>query len=405
MTSGTSPRSAKAGIWVRSLLFGIVATLCTRSLFAVIYDFGPLFSDLPLHVQLLIDSKAKDLQLGYSSYYALLDIISGQSLGIADLRTATVTLLATATGLRGAVAYLVMELAGARFWLAGVISSAIIVMAPLALPGGGDLVYLGKFSPSIWHNSTTIVALPFCLALFLFLDRYLTGSHPRPWLHFAVPATILLCAAAKPNYVLAVAPAVALWMSWKVASTSRPDRPREVRRLALPAAVIGVTSIVVLGFMFWSTFGGSGIAIQGKTVSLGVRPGVVWSMLTPNQIWSLIASFIAPAAATIAVRRQREIGPTLPLAWLTSAIAVTQFVVFAEVLSDGKVLGHANWIWGAHMSTFVLYIVCTASLVKHWKMATSAKWVAVSLAILQTVIGVLFLFLVVSGIAPTHVRF
>lgn len=386
-----------------TLVIATVVAGATVPVYGRIFDLGADFADLSVHSQLLVDSQTTGQQLGYSGYYALLDVLSGRTLDPEALRSATVGLLAASTGLRVGLAYAFMALSGVRAAVAAVLSVAILVMAPLTLPGG-DHVYLGKFSPAIWHNSTTILAVPFSLVAFALIARYLEDAHPPRWLHLAVPASLILCAVAKPNYMLALVPAVALWMGCRVVVTPRGQRATEMGRLLRPALVIGLSAIVVLGIMYLTTFGGEGITIAGLRVSLGVRPGEVWAMLTRNPAWSLVASFLTPLLATLAVWRVARASTRLQLAWLAVTVAVAEFVILAEVLSNGDVLGHANWMWGAQIGTFVLYVVCGTELARRWKDANRWKWVAAALGVAQVALGVVFLWLYLSGNPPTAIR-
>lgn len=356
-------------------------------------------SDIPLHIDLLVRSRETSLQLGYTIYYQMLDLVSGGAADRGELTSAAALILGVSMGLRLTLLFLLVILARQTTWLSVLVAVCVTVAAPLTLPGT-DPMYLGKFSPSVWHNSTTILALPLCLALFVAVVKVLSCRNVSTLLYLSVPVLTIVCGAVKPNYLLALGPAVAIWCVVQVVIQPRGDRASTFRRLLARVSPLALAAVATLGYQYLATFGGSGITILGQVVTNQVRPMAVWRLLTPNPAWALVASFLWPALATgLLNRRTLSVG----LAWLVAVCGVVEFVLLAEVLSpSGSTLGHANWIWGAHMATFVLYAVVAQQVAAQWHLLSRARWVLLALGLYQTLLGVRIVVRFWAGEAPTR---
>src|SRR5690606_30015644 len=86
---------------------------------------------------------------------------------------------------------------------------ALMFFAPLTLFGlEGEFWYLGKFTPLIWHNSTSLLSFPFCILLFYYSIQYLEKREDRLLIWIFIVATMVVLI--KPSFVFAFLPAFPL---------------------------------------------------------------------------------------------------------------------------------------------------------------------------------------------------
>ncbi|WP_336922689.1 hypothetical protein [Aquipuribacter sp. SD81] len=353
-------------------------------------------SDIYLHLGLVAQQRDGEIRLGYTLYYDLLDLLSGR--GDEDaVRRAAVTVLAVSYGARLAVTWTLLSLlaVGTRARVAATLVAG--VAAPLTLT---PLAYfhLGKLSPVLWHNSTAVLAVPFALLLFASTCRLMTSRAPSWALQAGQVGLVVASAWTKPNYVLALVPALGLVGLGAALSAPRGERAKRTYDLLRRVAPTGLAAAAVLLLQYVGTYSGPGLVIQGETVRNTVAPFAVW------EVWqtrfgvrilpSLFLSVVPVALLTYLVWRTRRYRYPLVLAWTSVLVGLVQFTVLAEVLDDGSVLFHGNWVWGAQLSMAVLFTLCVGMFARDFVTLGRRRWVAVSLLAFQTAMGLVFLALI-----------
>lgn len=312
-------------------------------------------SDIPAHVSLLLASKQGKGALEYSIWYQLLDFFSFGNHAAPHLLSVAITLLAVLTGTKAGLAYEVVRRLGGHAWLAVPLAVAAVVVVPLNLTLGKHL-YLGKFSEAIWHNSTTMLLMPISLVLVVLVERYLRAGPAPWWLHLAVPALFVLDVAAKPNFALALLPALAGYGVVQLVLAARTGR-RDVLALLSRLVVVALPPMVVLGWQYLSVFRSER---QGMSASIGVEPLAVWRAYQPDLEIGLavLESFAFPLVVTVVlwstVRRSR----LLWICWAVVGVAVAQFAILAEYTANGGLLTHGNWGWAGMVAAYCLFTVC-----------------------------------------------
>ncbi|GAB3218873.1 hypothetical protein J0A67_03665 [Algoriphagus aestuariicola] len=94
----------------------------------------------------------------------------------------------------------------------GLLSASLLFISPIFIPAiDGSFWYLGKFTPTIWHNSTLIAVFPFCLLLFFETLRWQIGGFNKAlYSIFFLGLVIILI---KPSFMFCYIPALPLY-SW-----------------------------------------------------------------------------------------------------------------------------------------------------------------------------------------------
>lgn len=290
--------------------------------------------------------------------------------------------------------------------VAGVLGTLAASLAGPLSVSACEYLYLGKLSPVLWHNSTSILAAPFALLLFASTSRLLLAGERPGWRMQLVQLLLVVASGwAKPNYLLALVPALAVHCGVAVLAAPRGTRAAAFSSLWWRAAPTGLAAVLVLLGQYALTYGGDGLQILGQRVTNVVSPFALWRGWAEtygiNPVWAVVASLLTPVLLTVlvwpAVRRRTP----LVLAWLTVAVGLATFTLMAEALADGTILHHGNWMWGAQTAHMVLFVVLLVAFAQQFRMLPWPKWAAVGLVALQVVLGMRWVQTLVAGESAT----
>jgi hypothetical protein len=210
-----------------------------------------------------------------------------------------------------------------------------------------DNLYFGYVAPTVYHNPTMTALKPIAVFLFgLCIPVYSSSKTTTHRIRICAVVT-MLCILAKPNYVMAFAPALALlvlYRWWRGQATA----------LSLLLWGVLVPSAVVLGLQI-AFFNTSVIALEPLGFLNAHATGT-----TPDAnrylIMKLILSCAFPLAVYMMYWPATERNTTLILAWLTFGVSLlyAYFLVETNRVTDG------NFIWGAQAALFILFMVSLA---------------------------------------------
>ena len=228
--------------------------------------------------------------------------------------------------------------------LAGLLTAALMVSAPIVRPWWPNRVYLGQISPNVWHNPTSIVCWPLAILLFTSAAEFLRSGRLR--LLLAVSSLAAVSVLAKPNYFLAFAPVFGL-LSLKLFGLSRA---LVLSQLAM------LPTVLVLLWQMTASFDGPDAMRPGLHIAW--RPLEAWHMYSSSIVVSLAFSLAFPLSYLVVFRRSLVNRNLLVFAWGVLICGLLWTAGFAEVRSaDGVVDPDFNFSWGSHLSLYVLFLV------------------------------------------------
>ncbi len=204
-----------------------------------------------------------------------------------------------------------------------------------------------------YHNPTVNLLKPLAILLFLVILNLMQTSQRRRLLLLAVAAAVLtiLSTLAKPNYTIAIVPAIILFIAYSFL------RPLRISRIGLTASVI-IPAAIVLIWQFTFLYGaGHTSLVRGDNSSIVFAPFDYF--VTINHVpfgWLLLdlgASILFPALVYIAYLREARFDIVLNLSWLVFLITLAQAYFFNEN-PDGS---HGNLTWGTQIGLFILFVV------------------------------------------------
>jgi hypothetical protein len=225
-------------------------------------------------------------------------------------------------------------------------------------------VYLGYLVPIAYHNPTQQLNKVFATwIMFLSLPTFVAGRAITWRTGMAIGVLCVLSAIAKPSFLIAFLPAVALW-------EARDLVRLHWMRLFRLAATVGVPSIIVLLWQARIAYGSNAEA------SIVIAP---FAVVNPWQIpvkFSMSLAF--PIVVALAAVRTHTWNARIAFIWVFMVVAITISLLLAE---GGGRASDGNFMWTAQTATFLAYVESLLFLVST---PLSSWWKRVSWAVFAT---------------------
>ncbi len=248
----------------------------------------------------------------------------------------------------------------------------VLLMLCFSLPT--KTIYIGQLPANVWHNSTTILLMPFAVLLFTTSLAYVRTLDPR-WLLWALGVG-LLGILAKPTFAMAVGFVLPVF-----ALLERRQRRAVGGALALS---VGLATLIVVQY-FYVYYLGPGTSEADSDVVL--KPWHVWSVYSES-IWrSVLASIAFPLVALVVLRRRLWSYDAFRYAVLLTVVGIGMFALLSET---GPRELDGNFAWQAYVAVYMLFMVVLVRSISAWR--AGLHWVATA------ILGVAFLVHVVSGV-------
>jgi hypothetical protein len=236
--------------------------------------------------------------------------------------------------------------AGGRVARAALSAFGLTLVAPLnGLTPASREFYFGYLFPNALHNPTIILLRPLALALFLACAACLTAkAAPPPARAVGLALLTILCALAKPSYLICLLPALA--GAWLL-----EGRPTDRRWSVLALAVI-VPGALVAAAQAWFTL----TTDRMEPTTIVLAPLQVVFMHTRRDVplvaVKLLLSIVFPLAVTAAFAREAVRDGALRLAWLAFFAGTAYAYGLAET---GPRMIHGNFLWSGQAAAAVLF--------------------------------------------------
>jgi hypothetical protein len=213
-------------------------------------------------------------------------------------------------------------------------------------------LYLGYIVMNAYHSPTMVILKPFSVLLFYHAGQAFIKSEPASpagtgnqniWLVVVVTA---LCILAKPNYAIALLPALML------VTTYAYLRHQFINWTTLIAIILTAGYVLFCeASLFKNT---SGIIIAPLAVINS------WTRINsdaPNDlVLKFLLSVLFPLLVYIGYFKQAIRSVQLNLAWASFGFGAMYFYLLAE---SGERLAHGNFAWSGQITLFILFVVST----------------------------------------------
>ena len=224
----------------------------------------------------------------------------------------------------------------------------VFFLGPLVLPFHAEgYWYLGKFTSSLWHNSTLLASLPFSLVLFWkTLEWWRKPTNQWPWSCFGLALLILLI---KPSFLFCYLPLFPIftWIREKTFSS----------KVAQSVLVSGVLLLLLWAekqlIYAWDPMIVEEYAIADQPQIL-IRPFKIWFHYSANPVWDFISSFALSILFLSFWGRSalKSVAFSFSLGLLLLALLI--FFLLAE---SGFREWHANFYWQIPIALLIHQLV------------------------------------------------
>lgn len=228
-----------------------------------------------------------------------------------------------------------------RFLCSG-LTVLLLYLAPInILTLGGENLYFGYIAPTSYHNPTSILLKPIAVLQFLLALYMLTNRGGSLWMVGVASALSAVGAFVKPNYALALLPALAFFTLWRIVRR----QPVAWYPILLGFGIVNAV-ILLLQYTVLTESRGQIYFAPLESIHFGEPSNLAIALKLP-----LSTAFPALVSLTNwkAARRSLPLG----FAWLTFFVSLLHFYLFNE--PEYPYAG--NFWWGAQLCLFILFMV------------------------------------------------
>ena len=223
------------------------------------------------------------------------------------------------------------------------VSLSLLFVIAIYVPFFNKHMYIGQFSPNIWHSATTLLLKPFALLSFIYFVIFLKNGEQFSWSNYVIGSMCLLISTAvKPSFVITFLPAVGLYLFLHRCKDSR---------LYTRVVLWSLPSIVLLAFQYLQTYQSKGTPSYFHDKIILTNFGVM-KLYTPSITISVMLVLAFPLAVAIVGRRRVFDNLFLKLAWIVTILAFLQVAFLAEQ----QKFSQCAFGFGYVMALFLLYV-------------------------------------------------
>jgi len=261
----------------------------------------------------------------------------------------------------------------------------IFIIGPAYIPFISKFIIAGTGGPNIWNNVTLITVKPFAILTIFFTVLGLEKKDIRYYVLGA--ASLLISIFAKPSFVIAFLPALALFVMFK--------KIYEKENLMYVSGLF-LISVSALAYQFLHTFGEG----EGKSKIIFSFLGV-WSPATSSVLLSIVLALLFPLLYTLFNFKDAKKNDYLILTWILTFISIAYAALLAE---DGPRFYHGNFFWSYMISLSLLYVFALIDYIRH--LSDIKPYIKTFLNIIllwQIVVGLLYFLQLMMGADPAGI--
>lgn len=243
-----------------------------------------------------------------------------------------------------------------RLLLPILLTIALMLVGPVnILTWPEQHLYFGYLAPYSYHNPTVLLLRPFALILFLLGIRAFADIKVNLKIIVLGAALAVLSTIAKPNYGIALIPALLLvtlyflyqklQLSWRL----------------LAALILPIIAVLAWQYIFYLDQGMGGFEFAPLKV--------VRYFSRQNPLIEFLLSTVFPLAVYGFYFKKARLNLPLNLAWLVFGFAV----LYAYLLAEKSDWTDGNFFWGIEVSLMILFIFSTTFLIQQI-IAESPVW-------------------------------
>ena len=210
----------------------------------------------------------------------------------------------------------------------------------------GPYWYLGKFTPNVWHNCTSVMVWPFCLLLFRDSLAWIEQSNQKILLRMGFWAVLILLT--KPSFLFAFIPVFPIFSI--------------LQKKKIDKTAIGFTLLLFLAvWLMKELIFRENIVDPGRNNVVQFFPLATYKLYAQYPILEILASFAFPCIAFLLFgnRLYESLAVKFSL-----ALVVMAFLVYLSIAEVGHRFTDANFYWQIPICLSILYMTIIYELIQ-----------------------------------------
>jgi hypothetical protein len=257
-------------------------------------------------------------------------------------------------------------------------SVAVNIAIAIFLPFFNRDMYLGQWSPNIWHSPTMTLLKPFALVSFLWFIQILKDrSAIKPYFLILVSISLLIGTFVKPSYIICLIPAVGIYLF--IFHYKQTDLYMKLFWVFLP-------SLLLLAYQYLETY-----SLSETNSYFHDNIKLTWFGVTKMYTKSVFVSTLLVTAfpLSVLVMKYKGIRKNIPL--LFSWILWTVSFLISGLLAEQYKFSQGAFIFSYIICLFILYVFSVGEYL-NWFSEFKKYYLRI------TIIGLILSYHLISGI-------
>jgi hypothetical protein len=273
-----------------------------------------------------------------------------------------------------------------------ILAFSFIFLSPIYFPAiDGSYWYLGKFTQTVWHNSTLICVFPFCILLvWKTFNWFRSGRWKDLGLMLLLGVVIILI---KPSFLFCYIPALPVYL------LIRDRRPSKVLFQAFGLVVVLFGMLLVEKYLIfsWDPVLDNLYTPQEKS-QVVISPLKVWLHFSQEPFFDFLTSFPLLIGYLTLWRKKAFETPIFGFSLLLLFFALLVYLLLAET---GIREFHANFYWQIPIAMFVCHLCIVQAVVTQFidagKKIEGRYSVILSIYLIQVALGIGYWLRIFTG--------
>lgn len=261
------------------------------------------------------------------------------------------------------------------------LSLSLMFVFPLILPFlDGKYWYLGKFTPTIWHNSTSVLVLPMCMIMYFEARKWLQSAGSISSGFILLWGFLILLT--KPSFLFVFIPAFPIaWLFYHRAFTRGFWITIFISCLLLTGVWLEKSLI------YQESAFGDWVYRNSDSAKVEIKPFLVFLSLSDSIVWDLFSSFLFLGILITILWAELKHRPEF---WWNLTMLFGGMILYFTVVESGNRLLHGNFYWQIPISLYLLLLLLISQLIRS-KVSTGKKLVLWTVYSLQVISGIAYL--------------
>ena len=333
---------------IKTNIIGLGYYFITTVFFFLIFKFR-ISTDIQTHIQILNEYLAKGYIPNPPLYYLAIYVVDLFAYGNLHFVVSSILVLSFCCYLKFILVtkYLLKDEPDRNRLMIEIVAFSLMFISPVFITlVDGKTVYLGKFTSTIWHNSTTIFVFPICLWLFLESLNYLNTANRFSYLKlFGISILIVL---SKPSFLfpfIVVFPIISvIKFGWQKTNFLK----------VLLFSIVILSLLILQKSLIYQNSALDKLIYNGQQAKVIIAPFQLWMSWTSHPVFSILTSFLF--LISVITLKPKYLKFNLEIGY-SFCLLFTSLVIFFLFAESGPRFNHGNFYWQIPISVLIINMV------------------------------------------------